>query len=260
MQIFKILTLVTLIDAKNIYTNMVFLFNSHPIDYEYINSKSSKTILLLHGWGGNKSSFIKLIRVFKSRYNIITLSLPPFDDTAVSLTMYDYKNIVFNLLTSLGVNKVIIICHSFGLRVSLMLATTTIIIEKIIITGGAGIKLKQNFFKKLSSQFRALFLKNHPEYFNTYASSDYKNLSYINRQTFKSVVNKNLTDYIKLLHCPIFLFWGDKDTATPIKFLKVFKKLQPNLQYKIIKNGTHFCYLEHAEAFVNECEKFLTTQ
>lgn len=257
MQNFKILTPVTMIVIKNIYKNMNFLINSHVIDYDYINSKSNQTILFLHGWGGNKDSFAKLKRVLKLRYNILSPSLPPFEQTAIKLTMHDYKDILLALLRSLGIDSVVIICHSFGLRVSLMLATTNLTIEKIIITGGAGIRLKQNFFSKLSSQFRSIFLKSNPQYFNLYASSDYKSLSNINRETFKCIVNKDLTNNIKLFHCPIFLFWGNKDTATPIKMLKIFKKLQPLAECKIIKNATHFCYLEHNELFVNECEKFL---
>ena len=69
--------------------------------------------------------------------------------------------------------------------------------------------------------------------------------------------NKDLTQYIKLLHCPSFLFWGTKDTATPIKMFKIFKSLKQDSNYKIIKNGTHFCYLNNAETFIDCCDKFL---
>ena len=236
---------------------MNFLINSHIIDYEYINSGSNKTVLFLHGWGGNKDSFVKVKRILQSRFNILTVTLPTCANTTISLTMYDYKNIMLNLLTLLGAHRIIIICHSFGFRVSLMLATTKINIEKIIITGGAGIKPNVKSFIKLTRRFNSIFLRKHPECFDKYASSDYKTLSLTNRKTFKNIINKDLTDYIKLLHCPILLFWGSKDTATPIKMFKIIKKLQPTSHYKIITNGTHFCYLEHSELFVDACEKFL---
>ncbi len=236
---------------------MTFLYNCHIIDYEYIFSRHPQTILFLHGWGGNKDSFIKLKRILKPNYNIISLTLPPSSDSVTSLTMYDYKNIVVNLLTCLGINQVIIICHSFGFRVSLMLATSNITIKKIIITGGAGIILKANIFKQMSNNFRKIFLKHNPQYFNKYASPDYKYLSAVNQKTFKNIVNKDLTNYIKLLNCPMLLFWGTHDTATPIKMFKIIKKLQPQAKQIIIKNGTHFCYLEQGELFANACQNFL---
>ena len=242
---------------------MILLYKTYIVEYEYLCSNQKQTLLLLHGWGGNKDSFAKIKKVFKSRYNILSISFPPLNiyqtktNSTIPLDMYDYKEISLTILKLLNLNSVIIICHSFGLRVSLMLATTNINIEKIIITGGAGIRLKPDFFKKLNIRFNSIWLKRHPEDFTKIASNEYVTLSNIDRQTFKNVVNKDLTNYITKLSCPIFLFWGNKDTATPSKMFKIFKKLKPNIEYKIIKNGTHFCYLDSGELFIDCCDKFL---
>lgn len=236
---------------------MNFMYKTHLIDYDYSFINSTKTLLLLHGWGGNKDSFIRLKQIFKSQYNILSLTMPPFDDSIVSLDMYDYKQLLLNLLNSLNISSASIVCHSFGMRVSLMLSTC-FDIEKIVITGGAGIRLKQNLFQKLTSNFRLIFLPKHPDHFKFFASTDYVNLSNINRKTFKNIVNKDLTNYIKFIKCPTLLFWGKKDTATPIKMFKIFKKLKPNIEYKIINLGTHFCYLEHYELFIDYCQNFLS--
>ena len=248
---------------------MILLYKTYEVEYEYIFGSHTKTLLLLHGWGGNKDSFAKLKKIFKSQYNILSLSLPPLNlyqssnnlsnscDSIIPLDMYDYKNIVLNILKLLNLNSVIIICHSFGFRVALMLTTTNLTIEKIIVTGGAGIRLKLNFLKKIEQQSKSILLKSHPEYFNKFASIEYSSLSLVDRKTFKNVVNKDLTKYIKNFNCPIFLFWGTKDTATPLKFLKIIKKIKPDIKYKIIKNGTHFCYLDNSELFIDYCDKFL---
>ena len=242
---------------------MILLYNTYEVEYEYLFGNHSKTLLFLHGWGGNKDSFAKVKKIFKSSYNILSISFPPLNlyktktDSTIPLDMHDYKNIVLNILKLLNLNSVIVICHSFGFRVALMLTTSNITIEKTIVTGGAGIRVKSNFFKKLNVQFRSILLKSYPEYFNKFASSEYVSLSKIDRQTFKNIVNKDLTNHIKNLHCPAFLFWGKKDTATPLKMFKIFKKLKPDIEYTIIKNGTHFCYLDHSELFIDYCDKFL---
>ena len=184
------------------------LYKTYAVEYEYIFNHHPKTLLLLHGWGGNKDSFAKLKKVFKFQYNILSLSLPPPNlyqlsteskhcfNSVVPLDMHDYKNIVCNILTLLNLNSVVIICHSFGFRVALMLTTTNIIIQKIIITGGAGIRLNPSFLKKLNNQYHTTLLKTNPEYFNYFASSEYSSLSLVDRQTFKNIVNKDLTNYI----------------------------------------------------------------
>lgn len=249
---------------------MILLYKSYAFEYEYINSNCNDTILLLHGWGGNKDSFAKLKKILQVNFNILSISFPPLNIykppnqlnrinniSTVALDMYDYKNIVINILQLLNLKHINIICHSFGFRVALMLTTSKIVIEKIVITGGAGIRLKPNFFKKIRIQFNSIWLKKHPEDFYKIASSEYSNLSHIDQQTFKNIINKDLTKYIKLLPCKTFLFWGKKDTETPIRMFKIIKKIKPNLLSKIIDKGTHFCYLEQSNIFIDCCQNFL---
>ena len=242
---------------------MYFLYKTYFIDYEYINCNKSKTILFLHGWGGNKNSFAYLKKFLKSNFNLLIISFPPNNiytplssNSIIPLTMQDYKNIVLNILKLLNISSILIVAHSFGMRLSLMLATS-VNIEKIVITGGAGIKLKPSFIKKLNLNFIKIFLHQNPEFGGSFASSDYKNLDFIDRQTFKNIVNLNLANRIKFLTCPIFLFWGTNDKSTPLKMFKIFKKLNPNVKYKLIKNGSHFCYLEQSNCFVDCCLNFL---
>ena len=217
---------------------MTLLYKTYLVEYEYINNWHNQTILLLHGWGGNKDSFAKVKKIFNSNYNILSISFPPqniyqktYSDSenfnnqnpnhsTIPLDMYDYKSITQNILQLLNLKSIIIICHSFGFRIALLLNTTNICIEKIIITGGAGIQFKQFFLKKLNRQFHTILLKSYPEYFYKFASKEYSELSQIDRKTFKNIINKNLSKYVKILSCPAFLFWGKKDTATPIKILK----------------------------------------
>ena len=237
---------------------MVFLYKTYPVEYEYIYNHHPSNLLLLHGWGGNKDSFAQIKKIFKSRFNILSISMPPFNNSTVPLDMYDYKNMILSICDLCNVYSTNIICHSFGMRVSLMLATSHLVIEKIVITGGAGIRIKPNIFKKLTTAFRTIFLRSHPEFYINFASSDYVNLSPVDKKTFKNIVNKDLTNYIQFLSCPTFLFWGKRDNATPLKMFKIFKNLKPDCTYKLINNGDHFCYLTHSDLFVDCCEKFLT--
>lgn len=242
--------------GKIIYTSMRFMFKGNLVEYDYNFLGNASTILFLHGWGGNKDSFAGCKKFFSRRFSTLTISLPPDAHTPTSLTMHDYQQLVIEILRLHNITSVIIICHSFGMRVSLMLAATNLNIEKIMVTGGAGIILEPNFISKLSQNHNRILLGRYPQLFQKFASTDYKNLNKINRQTFKNIIKKNLTEYINLLGCQALLFWGKKDTATPIRFVKIFKKLHPNSQVVIV-DGTHFAYLEYPQLFIEECRAFL---
>lgn len=235
---------------------MTFIYKDNLIEYDYIYSNHPRTILFLHGWGGNKNSFVSCIKYFQHRYNIITISMPPSPLSTLPLSMYDYKKLVLQILHINNIPNVIIVCHSFGMRVSLMLATTNLNIEKIVIAGGAGIILTPKLMTKLNQQHNKILINKHPRLFNKFASEDYKNLSCTNRQTFKKIINKNLTQHITLLKCPVLLFWGKHDTATPIKYLKVFISIHKNSKVKLV-GGSHFAYLEYSQLFIDEIDKFL---
>lgn len=233
---------------------MNYLFHSEVIDYEFIKSSNSDTILLLHGWGGNKNTFAQTMNLLKSKFNILTLTLPTIEPTNLSWQLIDYVDAVCNILKILNLEEVIIICHSFGFRVASLL-NNLVKVKKLIVTGGAGPK-KNSIFKKIT-QNNGRILLNQPRFknlFKTIASTDYLALSKTNRETFKNIVNLNTKN---LLHfsCPILLFWGKNDKDTPIW---IAKKIKKNNNAKLITtNSNHFAYLKENILFNHEVLEFL---
>ena len=55
---------------------MNFIFKEEIIDYDFTYSNSHSTILFLHGWGGNKFSFLSTINLLKNKHNILTITMP----------------------------------------------------------------------------------------------------------------------------------------------------------------------------------------
>ncbi len=136
-----------------------------------------------------------------------------------------------------------------------MLLNKKIKISKIIITGGAGIK-KENIFLEIIKNNNKILLKNKKfnYLFKKIASNDYLNLSSTNKETFKNIVNLNLKFATKF-NCPILLFWGTKDKATPLWIAKHLKK-QNNATLTTIKSD-HFAYLKENTRFNHELLNFL---
>ena len=123
---------------------MNFLYKSEVIDYDFFNTKNKYTILFLHGWGGNKFSFNSTINLLKNRYNILSLTIPTITPTKETWNMQNFCELILNILRFLNIKNPIVICHSFGFRIALLL-NQKISIKKLVATGGAGIK-KDNLF------------------------------------------------------------------------------------------------------------------
>lgn len=231
---------------------MKCLYKAEIVDYDYFYNSHKETILFLHGWGGNKFSFLSTANLLTSRYNILNITIPTIQPTKEVWNMQNYCDLVLNILTLHNIKNPIIICHSFGFRIA-MLLNQKICIKKLVVTGGAGIK-KENPFLHIKQRRNLLKLQQNKNFFFNLASKDYLELSPTNRQTFKNIVNLNLKNFI-CFSCPILLFWGKNDTDTKIWMAKKIKR--KNNAKLTVTNSDHFAYLKLNHYFNNEVIKFL---
>lgn len=236
---------------------MQMLFKNEVIDYSFFNNQKGDTILFLHGWGGDKFSFSKTINLLKSKYNILTITMPTTTPTISVWDMFDYVELIKQILTIHSVKSTHIICHSFGFRVALILKEN-IQIKSIVVTGGAGVKInkKFNFLDKINKNSTKISLKTCKikNFFEKVASKDYLALSQINRQTFKNIVNFDLK-FLTKFSCPMLLFWGGHDTATPVAIAKKISR-ENNSKLLIVKSD-HFAYLKENSLFNHAVMDFL---
>lgn len=239
---------------------MNLMFRSEIIDYDFIsNDECDKNVIILHGWGGNKKSFNSTIGLLSAKYNILTLTLPTVEETVLPFTLNDYAEIVMTLIKLHNLKNLNIICHSFGFRVVSLMNVMGIKFEKIIITGGTGLRKKSNVFSKLRSENIKILLcnKRYKFLYQKVASKDYKNLSDTNKITFKNIVNIDTKNYINF-DAELLLFWGEKDMDTKVWIAKkIVKKNKSNSTLIKIKNGGHFSYLTHNQLFNNEVLRFI---
>jgi len=230
------------------------LYKNETIDYDFFNSNCKETILFLHGWGGNKFSFQPTINLLKNQFNILTVTIPTIDPTVSVWNMFDYVSLIENILNLHSIKNPIIVCHSFGFRIAMIL-NKEINIKKIVVTGGAGIKI-ENIFRKIIKNNNKIILKNNifKNFYKKIASIDYLYLSKTNKETFKNVVNLNLNFAIKF-DCPMLLFWGKKDKDTK---LWIAHNIQRKNQAKLILvDSDHFAYIKHSNLFNHEILNFI---
>jgi len=239
---------------------MFFEYNNISLYYEkYGNSKN--VIIILPGWGDTRKTFNYLIDLLKDYYTIYILDYPGFGNSKFpnkNLTIYDYSDLIYEWINYLNLDDPILIGHSFGSRIIITLTGYyNYKFSNIIIIDGAGIKPKKTlkskirsttykFLKKLKIFLpKKLQIKYLNYLFNYFASTDYKNLDGKMRKTFKNVVNEDLTFYLKDIKSKVLLIWGENDIDTPVRDCMIMHENIEASEYVILKNLTHFSYLEN---------------
>ncbi len=241
---------------------MYITYKGVKLYYEKFGNQK-ETVIILPGWGKTKDTFKGMISSLRNSYTVYLVDYPGFGKTPFPkkvLTMYDYVGLIITLLDKEQITNPYIIAHSFGGRIAILLTGLyNIKIRKLLLIDSAGIKPKMTIWKWLRlksykllqrlarvvpKKWRARYRK---KIFKLFASSDYLALNALERETFKNIVNLDLTDYLKDIKTETLILWGDKDTATPLSDGILMKKKIRDSELIVFKNSTHYSYLENLD-------------
>ena len=231
------------------------------IKINYKQYGNGDDIVLLHGWGQNIEMMEPLGNNLVDHYRITIIDLPGFglsEEPTNAFTIYDYTEVVHDLLTELKIDNPIMMGHSFGGRISIVYASKYKV-SKLVLFGSPCVRheyksIKQNIFKKLK-KIKLLsplvnVMKKH------LGSVDYRNASPMMRDILVKTVNQDLSNEAKRIKCPTLLIWGENDEAVPVNEARELEKLI-NDSALIILPGTHYCYLENLNQVVNILYNFI---
>ena len=251
---------------------MYLTLNDITIYYEQYG-KSNNTILILPGWGNTRETFHHVINHFKEDYSIYILDYPAMGKSPIpqkTLTIYDYAELIINFMKHNNIKNPIIIAHSFGGRITALLtAYYKIQTKKLILIDIAGIKPKktlQKFIKektyKILRHLTKLLPKKHQEkarlkLLKVFASTDYNTLPLQMKETFKNIVNEDLTKYFYDIESESLIIWGELDEDTPIKDAYKIKKAIKNSALIILKKASHYSYLQYPLLINNIIYEFI---
>lgn len=242
---------------------VIMIIKVKDINVNCIQYGEGEDIVLLHGWGQNIQMMDPLGKKLEKKYKITIIDLPGHgksDEPSENTTIYDYADIVKEILVKLKINKPSIIGHSFGGRIAIIYASKYEI-NKLILLGAPCVREKE----KTSLKVKVLkdlkkipglnklegFAKKH------IGSRDYKNASPTMRKILVSTVNEDLTECAKKIKCPTLLVWGTNDTEAPLEDAKKLEKLLKDAGLITYENGTHYAYLEFLNPLTNVIKTFI---
>ena len=247
-------------------------FTYHSVRLHYTDCGEGHPLLLLHGWGCNTTTFNAIRPFLEARFRVLTLDFAGFgqsDEPHEVWGVEEYTRSVEALAKAEGIENPILIGHSFGGRVSIVYASRNKT-QKIILVDAAGVKPRRSLsyyrkvytFKLLKRILPLVVGRKRAEAMiearrSKAGSSDYNQATPMMRAILSKCVNEDLCHLMPKIEAPTLLFWGEKDTATPLADAKRMEKLIPDAGLVTVAGAGHFSFLENTPLFLRVAESFL---
>jgi len=229
-------------------------------------------VLLLHGWGACIDAMLPIANCIVScGMQAITLDFPGFgksDPPPVPWGVREYADFVKEFIRALNLPTVDVVCHSFGGRVTILLAgEDPALFRRLVLVDAAGIRPKRSLkyyirtytykIGKRLGKIKFLDRLFHiTEKQKKAGSEEYRALSGVMRSTFVKVVNLDLTDKLAKIPHPTLLIWGSEDQDTPLYMAKTMERLIPNAGLVVFEGAGHFSYADEYARFCAVLKSF----
>ncbi|NLV88296.1 MAG: alpha/beta hydrolase [Tissierellia bacterium] len=244
------------------------------LSLNYIVEGNGKDILVLHGWGANINTIMPIVNILKDKFKVHALDLPGFGESSQPkepIDSFQYADIVKKYMENMEINKVTLIGHSFGGKLSIILGSKyPELIDKIVLINSAGLipkrgpkyYVKVHSFKTLRFLYKNLFfwLKDEErleKFYKKFGSTDYREASGVMRRILVTVVNEDLFPLLRKIKAPTLLIWGDEDTATPLYMGKTMEKEIGDAGLVVFEGAGHYSYLDEYQRFTVVLRHFL---
>ena len=233
-------------------------------------------LLLLHGWGADLRCFDRIFQEFSSSFKVVALDFPGFGlsgDPPGEWGVADYARFVTEFMDKLGIDRAFLLGHSFGGRVSIKLASDPAAagrIEKLVLTGSAGLRRKTAFTRRMRNLIHALLrgafrLSGMGRFFpalkermgRRFASRDYLAATPLMRKCLVKVVREDLAEALPRITAPTLLVWGAEDAETPLADGRRMNSLIPGSRLEVLEGAGHFAFLNRPERFGELLKGFL---
>lgn len=243
----------------------------NDIKVSYKTTGEGQDVLLLHGWGCSLEIWKTLQSQLEQKYRVTSIDFPGFgksDEPKSVWGVEEYTQCTEQLIETLELKNPVLIGHSFGGRVSILLSSRNDYVKKIILTDAAGVKPQNTkisvsrIFSKMKKLSTKIIGESATEklvrpFANSLASEDYKNASGMMKEILKKVVDEDLQQVMPNIKASTLLIWGENDTATPVSDAQIMEKLIPDAGLVVFKGCTHYSFLENPGYYFTIVDNFL---
>lgn len=234
------------------------------IHYDETGPDSGKPVILMHGWGCDHSTVASIAAILSPSMKVYNLDLPGHgksDEPPTAWGVDEYTRIVEKFMALKGISDAVLIGHSFGGRIALLLSSRNPI-GRMVLVDAAGIKPRRSLkyyikvysFKAAKKILPVIFGKKMgkkmiDKWRGSAGSADYRNSSPIMRAVMSRCVNQDLKHVMPDIKASTLLIWGENDTATPISDAKYMEKHIPDAGLVAFSDCGHYSFLDNPAGF-----------
>lgn len=232
-------------------------------------------LVLLHGWGLSAERLTPLTRELKQRgFSVFTPDLPGFGKTKTPdhpLNLVDYTVFLKKYLQQNNIHHPVLIGHSFGGRVAIKFQNMyPNIVRALILSGTPGFtpvsKRKIVLAIFLAKLGKVLFLlpplsffadRVRKWYYYFVGAKEFYQAQGAMRETFKRIVQEQLSEQMQSITVPCLLLWGKEDIIVPVSVAKRMTRVISGSKLEIIGGADHGLPYKQPKIFVAAVSNFL---
>lgn len=248
---------------------MNITIDGYNINYKITGPENAvKTAVILQGWGTGLDLYDFAAGCLSDGYRVVQFDFPGFGDSDEPREPWrpaDYADFFCSFMKALGIDRAVLIGHSYGGRVIFKLAGRDDLpfgIEKVVLIDSAGVmpersaaqkrkvrryKIMRNFLT--SKPVHAMFPEVIDYWMSQQGSDDYRNSSPMMKKCLVMAVNEDQKAEFPALVQDTLIIWGDLDDATPLSDAKIMEELIPNAGLVVLEGTGHYSFLEKPAQF-----------
>ena len=241
-------------------------------------------VILLHGWLGSWSYWMKTMEALSPRYRCYALDFWGFGESGKRRNSYqvnDFVNLVDQFMDRLGIEEAPIVGHSMGGTVAISLALAKPKrVQRVIVVGSPIVGDSLNIFLRLAGKpwiasivwqmptalklgirlFSPLVAKDWSEWYQMIT----RDISHATLPSFFTSINSlhktDLRDDLSCITRPIMGIYGLGDNVVEPSQADIIVKSVPISRIKMMPGSGHFPMLDEPQAFNENLAEFLAIE
>lgn len=241
----------------------------------YTVSGEGNPMILMHGWGCNADTLASVEKTAAESHRVYNIDFPGFGQSPEPTQVWgveDYTRALENFVRLLGIEKPVLLGHSFGGRVGILYSSRNPV-DRLVLVDAAGVKprrplsyyVKVYSFKLMKRLYTLIYgkegaAKRIEAERARRGSADYQSASPRMRAILSKVVNEDLCHVMPAIKAPTLLIYGENDTATPVRDAKKIESLVPDAGLVVFPGCGHYSFLDNPYQFAAVLRSFLTNE
>ncbi len=249
-------------------------------EFHYYEGGTGRDLILVHGFGDSKASFVQTVAHFKTRYHVILPDVPGFGDSPKLPTrnhsIHSQVERLKALTDALGIRTADWVGNSMGGHISAAMAIHhPEMVRSLVVLCPAGLRvddpvpyrealhplrnsedfdlyMKQVFFRKpwIPTPFEKEFIR------NSQASFEWNNRI---RSEIRNGDDYLLNGVLSRIRCPTLILWGKADDIVRVVHAPEWNRLIPGSKLMIEDDSGHSPQYENPKRTAGHIESFLSS-